>query len=124
MGANVFSMGIVGPLVAYSIWRVCRKLKLKSAIGIFLAAALGDLSTYVVTSAQLALVFPNANGFMGAFTNFATIFAITQIPIAIAEGILAVIVFDFIAKYKGQLLSTLKVIKIPGIPIKEEATKQ
>ncbi len=120
LGANVFSMGIVGPIVAFAIWKVCRKLNAKNSVGIFFAAVLGDLSTYLVTSIQLAVVFPNANGIMGSFVNFAGIFAITQIPIAIGEGILAVIVFDFLAKYKGTLLSRLKVIKIPGVAANEE----
>ncbi len=124
LGANVFSMGVVGPIVAYAIWKGCKGLGLKNPIGIFLAAVFGDLATYVVTSLQLALVFPNVNGVMGAFTNFATIFAITQIPIAIGEGILAVIVFDFLVKYKAPVLAKLKVIKIPGIKPVQEATEQ
>src|SRR4030067_580662 len=47
-----------------------------------------------------------------AFLKFGAIFAITQIPIAIGEGILAVVLFDFLAKYKGQLLAAMKVIKL------------
>ena len=124
LGANVFSMGIVGPIVAYAIWKGCKGLGCKNSIGIFLAAVFGDLATYVVTSIQLALVFPNVNGVMGAFTNFATIFAVTQIPIAIGEGILAVIVFDFLVKYKAPVLAKLKVIKIPGIKPAQEAYEQ
>ena len=114
LGANVFSMGIVGPLVAYGIWIAAKRTRVPTAVGIFLAATLGDLITYVTTSVQLAFVFPTSAGFFDAFLRFGTIFAITQIPLAIGEGILAVILFDFLAKYKGQLLATLKVIKLPG----------
>jgi hypothetical protein len=39
--------------------------------------------------------------FFDAFLKFEQ-FAITQIPLAIGEGLLAVILFDFLAKYKGQ----------------------
>lgn len=112
LGANVFSMGIVGPLVAYIIWGICRKTRVPAPAGVFLAVALSDLFTYVTTSFQLALAFP-ASGFFVSFIQFATVFAVTQIPLAIAEGILGVFVFDFLAKYKGQILSKLKVIKIP-----------
>src|SRR4030065_849456 len=112
LGANVFSMGIVGPIVASAIWYASKKARVPTAVGIFLAAALGDLFTYVTTSVQLALVFPTSAGFFDAFLKFGTIFAITQIPLAIGEGILAVLLFDFLAKYKGQLLGALKVIKI------------
>jgi cobalt/nickel transport system permease protein len=113
LGANVFSMGIVGPLTAFGIWVACKKVRLPNSVGIFAAAAVGDLITYVVTSVQLALVFPTEAGFFDAFLKFGGIFAVTQIPLAIGEGILAVILFDFLAKYKGQLLASLKVIKLP-----------
>jgi cobalt/nickel transport system permease protein len=108
-------MGIAGPCLAYAIWVTCKKFNVHRSIGAFLAAALGDLFTYVVTSFQLALAFPTSAGFFDAFLKFGTIFAVTQIPLAIAEGILAVILFDFLYKYKGQLLSKLKVVKLPGI---------
>jgi cobalt/nickel transport system permease protein len=122
LGANVFSMGIVGPIVAYATWIASKKMRLPTAAGIFLAAALGDLFTYVTTSVQLALVFPTSAGFFDALSKFGTIFAITQIPLAIGEGILAVILFDFLAKYKGQLLATLKVIKLPSVSSAQEDT--
>ena len=113
LGANVFSMGIAGPILAYAIWITAKKVRLPNSVGIFLAAALGDMLTYVVTSAQLALVYPTSAGFFDAFLKFGAIFAITQIPLAIGEGILAVVLFDFLAKYKGQLLAAMKVIKLP-----------
>ena len=122
LGANVVSMGIVGPLVAYAIWIAAKKVKVNNNIGIFLAAAIGDLATYLVTSAQLALAFPTPT-FADAFIKFGAIFAITQIPLAIAEGILAVVLFDFLAKYKKDFLVALKVIKLPTSQPKE-ATKQ
>ena len=125
LGANTFSMGIVGPFAAYAIWIAAKKVRLPTSVGIFLAAALGDLITYVITSVQLALVFPTAGGFFDAFLTFGGIFAITQIPLAIGEGLLAVILFDFLAKYKGQLLSAMKVIKLP-VPtsVQKEANRQ
>ena len=120
LGANVFSMGIVGPAVAYITWIACRKIRVPLQAGVFLAVALSDLFTYVTTSFQLALAFP-ATGFTQAFLQFASIFAVTQIPLAISEGILAVFIFEFLIKYKNQILTSLKVIRIPiaGIAEKE-----
>jgi cobalt/nickel transport system permease protein len=109
LGANVFSMGIVGPVVAYAVWIASKKARLPMSAGVFLAVALANLSTYVTTSAQLALAFP-ATSFLDSFLAFGSIFAITQIPLAIGEGILAIFVFDFLTKYKGKLLSSMKVI--------------
>lgn len=93
LGANAFSMAVVGPFVAWGVWRLMRKRSLWLAV--FLAAALANLSTYVVTSAQLALAYPDAaSGFIGALMKFGAIFAITQIPLAISEGILTVLLFN------------------------------
>ncbi len=95
LGANIFSMAIVGPWVSYGIWKLCRSVGLSMAIGVFLGAALGDLATYVTTSVELALAYPDAiSGYVGAFLKFAGIFAITQVPLAIAEGLLTVIVMN------------------------------
>ncbi|MDG6223592.1 MAG: energy-coupling factor ABC transporter permease [Candidatus Bathyarchaeota archaeon] len=114
LGANVVSMGIVGPVVAYGTWVICKKAKVPSSFGVFLAVALGNLLTYVATSVQLALAFPTAAGFLDAFAKFGTVFAVTQIPLAIAEGILAVFLFDFLVKYKGKLLNTIGAVNLPS----------
>ena len=55
LGANTFSMAIAGPLVSFGIYRLCQKIRINRRVGIFLAAFLGDLFTYCVTSIQLAL---------------------------------------------------------------------
>jgi cobalt/nickel transport system permease protein len=129
LGANVFSMGIIGPIFAYAIWRICRSARAPNAVGIFLAATFANIVTYIVTSAQLALAYPTtatltAAGFTESFIIFGSVFAITQIPLAIVEGILAAILFDFLFKYKSQLLAALKVIKLPHFAgAKEEKTK-
>jgi cobalamin biosynthesis protein CbiM/cobalt ECF transporter T component CbiQ len=120
LGANVFSMGIVGPAVAWVTWVICKKVRAPTQAGVFLAVALSDLFTYVTTSVQLALAFP-ATGFTNAFLKFVSIFAVTQIPLAIGEGILAIFIFEFLTKYKGQILSSMKIIRSPitGIAEKE-----
>lgn len=105
LGANVFSMGVIGPLVAYGVYRLSGRNK----IGIFLAAALGDLATYIVTAFQLAIAHPaEIGGITASLTKFLSIFAVTQIPLAIAEGILTVIIFNIIEKYSQNELNALK----------------
>jgi len=93
LGANAFSMAIVGPLVAAGIWRAL-KGKLHWGVVVFLAAAFADWATYVVTSVQLALAYPDPmGGFWASFAKFGTVFAVTQIPLAISEGLLTVVIF-------------------------------
>ena len=108
LGANVFSMAIVGPFVAWAIYKLARALGASLVVGVFLAACLGDLMTYVTTSVQLALAFPDpVGGFMASFAKFAGIFAITQIPLAISEGLLTVLIFNALARFNPTELRNL-----------------
>lgn len=106
LGANIFSMGIVGPLVAWIVYKGLVRSNISSTVAMFFAAFLGDLLTYVATSFQLALAFPLPN-FTTALTNFLIVFAITQIPLAIAEGILTMIIWDRLKVYKPKLLDRM-----------------
>ena len=98
LGANTFSMAVAGPLVSYGIYRFLKN-KNKS-LAVFLAASLGNLSTYIITSFQLALANPSADGGITAsFVKFAMIFAVTQIPLAVIEGLLTNVVMNLLEKY-------------------------
>lgn len=93
LGANTFSMAIAGPLLAFGIYWVCQRTKVNRKVSIFLASCLGDLLTYCVTSVQLGLAYPMENGgILASIGSFLGIFAVTQIPLAIIEGILTVVV--------------------------------
>lgn len=96
LGANTFSMGVAGPFIAYAAYSMLKRKNLKVAV--FLAAALGDLFTYVVTSIQLALAFPSSSGILSSAVKFLSIFSITQIPLAITEGLFTVVLFDYLAQ--------------------------
>lgn len=112
MGANVFSMAVIGPFAAYGIYRLSRKIGLPLWLAVFMGAAMGDLLTYVTTSLQLALAFPDtAGGIVMSFSKFAGIFAFTQIPLAITEGLLTVLVFNMIYNYSRDELTELAVIQ-------------
>ncbi|MDB8791687.1 MULTISPECIES: energy-coupling factor ABC transporter permease [Romboutsia] len=99
LGANAFSMAIVGPIVSYFIFKLCRKRNVNVGMSVFLAAALGDLATYTVTATQLALAFPDpSGGVMMSLVKFLGVFFTTQIPIAIAEGLLTTLVYNLITQ--------------------------
>ena len=111
LGANTFSMAIVGPLVAFGIYKLVKKLKGPQWLGVFLAASLADLATYVVTSFQLAIAFPApGGGLLESFAKFMGIFAVTQIPLAISEGILTVLMLNAVSAYTSDELQELGVM--------------
>ncbi len=108
LGANIFSMAIAGPSVAYGVFLLVRTLGGPLSLGVFLAATLGDLATYLVTSVQLALAFPDpVSGILGAAIKFGSIFAFTQVPLAIIEGLLTVVVVNLLIQYSRDDLDEL-----------------
>lgn len=116
LGANVFAMGIVGPWAGYAAYRGVgaafrlaggsagsgspRNPRTAIAAGVFAAMAIADLATYATTAAQLALAYPDpSTGYLGALAKFAGVFGVTQIPLAIAEGILGVLVYRQLVRF-------------------------
>ena len=100
LGANAFSLAVVGPWVAF---------------GVFLAAALADLATYSTTAVQLALAFPDAqSGVAGSLVTFGAVFAVTQVPLAIAEGLLTVLVVRLLVQVAPEDLARLRVLAPAG----------
>ena len=68
----------------------------------------GDLFTYCVTSVQLGFAHPAAEGgVMASITTFMGIFAVTQIPLAIVEGLLSVVVILALESYASSELGEL-----------------
>ena len=111
LGANVFSMAIVGSYVAYGLYRLGGRMGLPVWLSIFLAAALSDLATYITTSIQLALAFPDpVSGFAGSVVKFMGVFALTQVPLAISEGLLTVVVMNMLRSYSRNELVELAVL--------------
>jgi len=111
LGANVFSMGIAGPVVAYIIFKLGMRLNLNFYVTVFLATALADWATYVITSLELALAFPaQTGGILVSFKAFAAIFALTQIPLAIMEGAITALIFKYVIQVKSDVLVKLEVI--------------
>ena len=111
LGANTFSMAIAGPFVSYGIFFVCKKCRVNKHISIFLAATLGDLFTYCVTAVQMALAHHADTTIMGAMGKFLLVFAPTQLPLAIIEGIITVLIIMGLETYAKPELRTIGFLK-------------
>lgn len=110
LGANTFSMGIAGPAVGYLVYKAATKAGLHLYLSVFLAATLADWATYLVTSIQLALAFPSATGAFASFEAFAAVFAITQVPLAIVEGVVTALMFKYIVALRSDVLLRMNVV--------------
>ena len=111
LGANTFSMAIAGPFVSMGIYHLLNKANLSKPGCVGAACALGDLFTYIVTSVQLALAHPSATGgVMASMMEFMGIFAVTQIPLAVVEGILSAVVFMLLQSFAKPELREIGVL--------------
>jgi len=104
LGANTLSMGIVGPLVTFAVYQLLKKNN--KQLGMFLGALLGNFATYAVTAIQLATVFPGSN-FMATLGKFLSVFAITQVPLGIVEGIFTVLLFNYLYKNSNNVIGKM-----------------
>lgn len=114
IGANTFSMAIAGPIVSYGIYVLCKKAGINKKTTVFLAAALGDLFTYCVTACQLALAHHADTTFPAALGKFLLVFAPTQIPLAVIEGIITVVIVLGLETYAKPELRAIGFLKEKG----------
>jgi len=112
LGANTFSMAIAGPIFTWLLFRAGKKLKLSRMANVFIASSLGDLFTYCVTSIQLALAYPSETGGAAASAvKFLSVFAPTQAPLAVVEGLLTVLILMGMENFAARELSDISFLE-------------
>ena len=120
LGANVFSMGIFGPFCGILVWNLMRKAGASIPVSMLGAAVIADLLTYVCTSIQMGLNW-------GGYAEFLTTFAITQIPLAIVEGILFYMFATYLLNNKPEVFETAGGIIMPrkeAVAVTETGSKK
>lgn len=99
LGANVVSMTVVGPFVTYFLLQGLNRLKCPEPVNLFISTFFGVMSVYLTTSFQLAFAFPDHDGGVwSAAMKFMSIYAVTQVPLAVLEGVLTIIVVRVLRK--------------------------
>jgi len=110
MGANVFSMGIAGPFVAYVVFKALTRAKVRTPVTVFVTVFTAGMVTYMTTAMQLALAY---GPFLDSFMSFLTVFAITQIPLGVVEGILFTIFVDYLERSRPDLTEKILQRRVP-----------
>lgn len=117
LGANAFSMAIAGPWAGFAVFFALRKSGVGVLPSVFALAFVADLVTYLVTSFQLALAFPSfEGGFVESLVEFMGVFAITQVPLAIVEGLVTVVVVRVLMQVASSELLSLGFLKNREVP--------
>lgn len=116
LGANAFSMGVVGSLVGFGVFRFSRRLGFSLGIAAGLAGFTGDLAVYSTTSLQLALGIPGGQeiSLVKGLTTFLILFMPTQLPIAILEGLVTGGLVSYIGRVRPDILINLRLLPKPG----------
>lgn len=105
LGANVVSMGIVGPFVGYGTFRVARAVGLPLWFSAFLTGLLSDWATYATTAFELATALHGVAPLWRTFGAIALAFAPTQVPLGLLEGVLSAGAIVFLRQRRPALLS-------------------
>lgn len=113
LGANTFSMAIAGPFLSYGIYKLCQKLNVKSGRWqCFWQHFSGICSLTVITSRSLLWHMPSEAGGVGASAvKFLGVFAPTQLPLAVMEGLLTVVIVIALESYAKPELKAVGFLK-------------
>ncbi|WP_234124240.1 energy-coupling factor ABC transporter permease [Clostridium hydrogenum] len=107
IGANDFSMGIVGGISGYLCFKALRYFKSPIWLAAALAGFIGDLLTYLTSAFELAL---NLHGHASLFKEWLVFFmgyGPTQLPLAVAEAIFTAAVLQAMLKRRPDLFKDI-----------------
>lgn len=103
LGANTFSMGVVGSFVGYGLFKLGRKLGLSLGLAACIAGILGDLAVYCTSSYQLAYGGIHKLPVL----TFLSIYMPTQLPLSLVEGLVTGGMVTYIARVRPDILANL-----------------
>ncbi len=104
LGANVLTLGVVGPLVGYGLTRGLRTLAVPAAWAVGIACALADVAVYVADAGILGLALAGERPFRVWFTIVLAGFAPAQVPLAILEGIVSALLIGALFRRRPALV--------------------
>lgn len=104
LGANTFSMSIVGGFSGYLVYRVFKNISpLWFCAG--MAGFAGSIMTYLTTALQLALSL-NPGNFIYYWKLYSIGFIPTQLPVAVAEFAFTGYVIEYINRTRAEVIDT------------------
>ncbi len=104
LGANTFSMGVIGGFTGYGVFIGIRRLGLPVMVAAFAAGLFSDWATYAATSFILAGSLHFEASFSTMFLTILLAFTPTQVPLGILEGIISAGAYNFIHSRRPEFL--------------------
>ena len=116
IGANDFSMGIVGGISGYLSWKLLRSLRSPLWLAAGVAGFVGDIMTYLTSSFELSLSLHGHVPLLKQWMIFFMGYAPTQLPLAIAEAVFTAAVLQVMVNRRPDLL--------PGIKLRQKSNRE
>jgi cobalt/nickel transport system permease protein len=116
IGANTFSMGIVGGISGYLSWKILHSLRSPLWLAAGVAGFVGDIMTYLTSSFELALSLHGNVPLLKQWMIFFMGYGPTQLPLAIAEAVFTAAVLHVMVNRRPDLL--------PGIKLRQKSSRE
>ncbi len=110
LGANTFSMGVLGSFAGLGAFLVARRLRINLFWAGFLAGAFADLFTYLGTSIGLASGLHGSGSFLAEVATIFAILAPYVMVLMLIEGVITGGILVYIRKNRPDILRRMKII--------------
>lgn len=104
LGANTFSMGVLGSCAGWLAFRIVRRCGGSLFWGGFAAGAAADLATYFGTALALALALHGDQPVMSVLGQLGIAFLPTQVPLCLLEGTVTGFLLRYVQRHRADLL--------------------
>ena len=111
LGANIFSMGVMGSFTGFVVFRLLRRFKVSLAAAALTAGILADWATYVTTSFELAAGIRGDAPLLPLFLKIMVAFIPTQLPLGILEGMMTAGMISLLHRKRPDLLVKMRLIE-------------
>jgi len=113
LGADIFSMGVVGSFTGYATFKGLRRCGSSLGVAAFCAGVITDWATYLTTSLELATGIRGSEPFLPLFTKIMLAFVPTQLPLGLLEGAMTAGMVTLLARKRPDLLVRMRLMKQP-----------
>ncbi len=111
-GANTLNMGVLGAWAAYAVYWLTRRGGLPLWAGLALAGALGDVVTYLATSATMAVALAGWESVVAVTLSIFALFLPSLVVLVSLEVLFTVGLFNFIRERRPDLAERMG---LPGV---------
>jgi cobalt/nickel transport system permease protein len=113
-GANIFSMGVIGSLAGFAVFKGLRGLKAPLVVAAFFAGVIGDWATYATTSFELSSALCGPGEFLRLFYTILIAFVPTQLPLGIVEGFMTAGAVKFLYDRRPEFFGATAAVPAAG----------